>query len=586
VLRRAPTRSRQSLLQAQCMSERVVGDEVSLAEADASSTPGAMASSAELEPNFQPARGNAPAWRRKPVRLLLLVTASLTLAWIVRHSDIRVGATVDALRSFSQAHLAIAIAFVLLQAACQSARFAIVVPRALGVGSLRALRVTTVGQLLNVVLPARGGDVYKLLALCPSDRAGARAQALGVIAADKAADVLGLTAAVLLLGLGPALHLLGTLRESSAEFICVGLIAAVACLLVAKWRSSRIVARFTALVTHVGTGLAAARSPMRATGAVSLGTVAWLSEAAALAALARGVGCAVSPSQALFGLLALNISIAVPVLPANLGAFEAGVVLGLRHAGVSPGLGLAIALAHHGIELAVTALFGSAGAILRALARPRVKSAFLVRNSDKIRALSHYENSSQHYEKHVQRGPLRLMRDRERASVLRLLGPLHAGNTFLDVGCGGGFYALHAKRAAMSVCAVDAAPGMIERLTSRVDEALVCDVETLQLANRTFDRVVCAGVLDFVAKPELAIANLMRHVAPGGALVILAPRTGWGGFYYRLEKLAVGLRINRYTPAWFSDAASRAGFHLTSLDLPLPHNLVVRLEPAAPRITK
>jgi ubiquinone/menaquinone biosynthesis C-methylase UbiE len=160
-----------------------------------------------------------------------------------------------------------------------------------------------------------------------------------------------------------------------------------------------------------------------------------------------------------------------------------------------------------------------------------------------------------------------------------LLGPLLAGETFLDVGCGGGFYALEAKRAAMRVCAVDAALGMVERVSGKVDEAHVSDVETLHFSGRTFNRVVCAGVMDFVVNPEVAIENLMRQVGPGGVLVVLAPRRGLRGAYYQLEKRVVGLRINLFTAEWFEAAAQKNGFRVTSLELPLPHNLVVRLEP-------
>jgi hypothetical protein len=39
------------------------------------------------------------------------------------------------------------------------------------------------------------------------------------------------------------------------------------------------------------------------------------------------------------------------------------------------------------------------------------------------------------------------------------------------------------------------------------------------------------------------------------------------------------LRINLFTAEWFEAAAQKNGFRVTSLELPLPHNLVVRLEP-------
>jgi 2-polyprenyl-3-methyl-5-hydroxy-6-metoxy-1,4-benzoquinol methylase len=43
------------------------------------------------------------------------------------------------------------------------------------------------------------------------------------------------------------------------------------------------------------------------------------------------------------------------------------------------------------------------------------------------------------------------------------------------------------------------------------------DVEDLRGIG-TFDRVVCAGVLDFVVDPDLAFANVCRLVASGGRL--------------------------------------------------------------------
>jgi uncharacterized membrane protein YbhN (UPF0104 family)/2-polyprenyl-3-methyl-5-hydroxy-6-metoxy-1,4-benzoquinol methylase len=515
----------------------------------------------------------------KPLfRLLVAATATLAFVWSAGHSDLHWRSVVDALRSIPQASLLVAVGCTLLQVCCQTARFAVLVPTSLEVGWLRAFRVTAVGQVLNVVLPARGGDLYKALVLCPGRR-GARTSALGVVAADKAADILGLSLVVFLLGLGPALHWLSALQGNGAWLGFAAALGVVLWFLVVKWRSARFVRQAGTRLAHFGAGLASLRNPRRALAAVSLGAAAWLAEAATLVALAHGAGGSVSLSQAMLALLALNVGIAVPLLPANLGAFEAGVAFGLHHAGLPPSSAVAIAFAHHGIQLALTTTWGGAVMVVHAALHARSQSVFQVQQPDKVRALSHYERSSGHYESTVKRGPLRFMRDRERASVLHLLGPLHAGETFLDVGCGGGFYALEAKRASMLVCAVDAASGMIERLAPQVDEALVRDVETLHLGGRTFDRVVCAGVMDFVENPDAAMVNLMRHVAPGGVLVILAPRTGVQGCYYRLEKFAVGLRVNLFTSKWFSTIAAHHHFHVASVELPLPHNLVVRLEP-------
>jgi ubiquinone/menaquinone biosynthesis C-methylase UbiE/uncharacterized membrane protein YbhN (UPF0104 family) len=515
---------------------------------------------------------------RRRVRLLAAGLLGLAAVWFVSHANVRLKPVLRAVQSFSTASLRAAVAFVLLQLLFQTARFVVLVPKSLGVRRLHALRVTAQGQLLNVFVPARGGDVYKVFTLCP-DGAGANARALGVVAADKAADVSGLASVLLFLGLGPALQWFGMSPAKGAVILVAATLAFLTWVVSAKWRAASLVQRGIALIAHFGAGLAALKQPRVALAAVAFSVAAWLAEATALIALTGGLGVSVSHSQAMFALLALNVGIAVPILPANLGAFEAGVALGLHQAGVPAVFAVAVAVTHHALQLAATVAWGGGATVVDGIARAGMGTAFRVKAQDKLRAVSHYERASERYESDVKRGPLRFMRERERASVLRLLGPLRAGETFLDVGCGGGFYGLEAKRARMRVCAVDAAPGMVEKIAGKVDEAHVTDVETLQFGGRTFNRVVCAGVMDFVVNPDTALENLMRQVGPGGVLVVLAPRRGLRGAYYQLEKRVVGLRINLFTAEWFEAAARKSGFRVTSLELPLPHNLVVRLEP-------
>jgi ubiquinone/menaquinone biosynthesis C-methylase UbiE/uncharacterized membrane protein YbhN (UPF0104 family) len=537
-----------------------------------------------------PLANEVPWWRRtflhshaggsdrRRARLFVAALLGLAAVWFVSHADVRLRPVLKAAQSFSTASLRAAVALVLLQLLCQTARFVVLIPRSLRVGRLHALRVTAQGQLLNAFVPARGGDVYKVFALCPNV-AGAGARALGVVAADKAADVSGLVLVLVFFGLGPALQWLGMSPAKGAVLLFAAALAFLVWVAGTKSRAVPVVRRGIGLIVHFGAGLAALKQPRVALAAVVFSVAAWLAEATALVALTRGLGISISHSQAMFALLALNVGIAVPILPANLGAFEAGVALGLHQAGVPTAFAVAVAVTHHALQLAATVFWGGGATVVDGIARAGMGTAFRVKARDKLRAVSHYEKASEHYESDVKRGPLRFMRERERASVLRLLGPLCAGETFLDVGCGGGFYALEAKRAKMRVCAVDAAPRMVEKISGKVDEALVTDVETLQFSGPPFNRVVCAGVMDFVVNPDTALENLMRQVGPGGVLVVLAPRRGLRGAYYQLEKRAVGLRINLFTAEWFEAAARKSGFRVTSLELPLPHNLVVRLEP-------
>jgi 2-polyprenyl-3-methyl-5-hydroxy-6-metoxy-1,4-benzoquinol methylase len=209
------------------------------------------------------------------------------------------------------------------------------------------------------------------------------------------------------------------------------------------------------------------------------------------------------------------------------------------------------------------ARFATADKIVRVLRAPEKKK----------RALSYYSRIATRYHWRVARGPLSPLRQRERQTVLEL-ARLAPGLTLADVGCGSGYYALEAKRRGLRVCAIDAVPEMLAQLDGHVDEIRLADLDSL-FASHPFDRVICAGVLDFVADVEQAFANLCALVAPGGLLVVLAPCAGPGGWLYRAEKALWGLRVNLFEPAWLQERARRYGLRPVEVRRPLPGNLAL-----------
>jgi 2-polyprenyl-3-methyl-5-hydroxy-6-metoxy-1,4-benzoquinol methylase len=200
---------------------------------------------------------------------------------------------------------------------------------------------------------------------------------------------------------------------------------------------------------------------------------------------------------------------------------------------------------------------------------------FRVKDLHKARAFDYYRRLADNYDHSVSSGPLRFLRRRERSAVLGL-ADFQQGHTLLDVGCGGGFYSLNAKAAGMRVTAADIVPEMIERLRGKVDEQLLLDIEAGRSPlQRAFDRVICTGVLDFVLDPERAFLNLCQWVTPEGKLVILVPRVGWGGKYYRLEKKLFGIEVNLFTCEWLDQIAQRAGMRRVARINPLPNNMAL-----------
>lgn len=205
-----------------------------------------------------------------------------------------------------------------------------------------------------------------------------------------------------------------------------------------------------------------------------------------------------------------------------------------------------------------------------------VERGLRARHVDKSRALVHFDRTSKGagYESWTNWGPFNLLRKRERDCTLRLAQLDRRGLSLIDVGCGGGFFARHARRVGSRVVAIDAVAGMIDAVKPHVDDAFVADIETLRLTDR-FDRVICSGVLDFVVDPERAFDNLCRLTADGGLLVVQVPRRGRWGWLYRAEKARWRVRVNLFTKEWFERRAVANGLRMTEIEYPLPHNMVI-----------
>src|SRR5580765_513536 len=97
---------------------------------------------------------------------------------------------------------------------------------------------------------------------------------------------------------------------------------------------------------------------------------------------------------------------------------------------------------------------------------------------------------------------------------------LHPGTRLLDVASGpGALTAEAANRGAHSV-GVDLSPRMVElaqRLYPTI-EYREADVEHLPFPDHTFDAVVCAFGLGHFPRPELAVAECVRTLSPGGRI--------------------------------------------------------------------
>jgi 2-polyprenyl-3-methyl-5-hydroxy-6-metoxy-1,4-benzoquinol methylase len=193
---------------------------------------------------------------------------------------------------------------------------------------------------------------------------------------------------------------------------------------------------------------------------------------------------------------------------------------------------------------------------------------------DKRRVLSRYDQIADQYLRIRERGFLRWLAIRDLQAIHWLLAP-QQGQTLLDVGCGAGLHSRALAAAGLRVVALDLAPRMVALIRPHVDAALVGDLDHLALGRR-FDRVLCSGVLDYARSPDECLARLSNHVAPGGRLVVMAPRESLGGYCYRwVYNATKRIRPHLFCGDRLDELARRSGLVPIGRCHPFLHSLVI-----------
>jgi glycosyltransferase 2 family protein len=95
--------------------------------------------------------------------------------------------------------------------------------------------------------------------------------------------------------------------------------------------------------------------------------VSWLSDVTLILVVMRSVGLPMHLEAALLVLLAVNLAIAIPAAPGNLGSLELGAAFALTTVHVSEAPAAAFAILYHGVQIVTLLLAWIAGALLTSL---------------------------------------------------------------------------------------------------------------------------------------------------------------------------------------------------------------------------
>lgn len=236
------------------------------------------------------------------------------------------------------------------------------------------LEAMLVGQLFNNVLPARAGEVARVVFLHRRANAS-RGEAMGTVLVERAFDVLALLG--LLFVALPWFPSLSWIRAAAWLAIGLALGVAMASALFVRYQdrpleialrplqylpfvSLELVGRAT---TNVGRGLAGIRRRRNAAAAGAWTIVSWLAIALSNWVLMQGFHLGLPFSAGLLIAIATGLSMVIPSAPGAVGIFEAATVVALHAYGVPHSQALSYALVLHAMNLVPYLVAG--GVLLR-----------------------------------------------------------------------------------------------------------------------------------------------------------------------------------------------------------------------------
>lgn len=280
----------------------------------------------------------------------LILAASVVL--FARHVDGH--ALLRALARTRPVGLLVACLLPLAQLTCRASVFRTLMLPVVLIPWVRAQRFMLAASAATALIPGRAGEFMRAYLLKRDDHV-AVASTAAVTAIEKLVEVLALS---LLLAPIPLFlpHLPAWIRKS----LLLGAGLASVLLLASAVLAGR--KRMPRLLTSFGAGLAVVRRPSLFGRALLASMGSWLIDLACLLAVMHAVGVAAPAAAGMLVILAVNLAIAIPVVPGNLGTFELGAIAALQPFGVSYEQGLAVGLLYHlaqVIPIAVLAILDS-----------------------------------------------------------------------------------------------------------------------------------------------------------------------------------------------------------------------------------
>ncbi len=248
---------------------------------------------------------------------------------------------------------------------------------------------------------------------------------------------------------------------------------------------------------------------------VALGASAalWLVAGALPAAAAMTLGASLPPTSSEAVFAGATLGGALSLMPAGMGSVGSLAILSLQERGFELHLAVAVVsvmrVGSAGVALAV-----GVAALVRELARSQPDTTDAAAHFDDIAADYHGE-----WTEHVWRH----LMGRKMGMLYEALGSADSAGRGLDLGCGLGRQARHARNRGYGVVGVDPSFGLLRGARGADVPVGAARGEALPFPDESFDWVYTVGVLHHVPGPggqEAVMREVRRVLRPGGAFLI------------------------------------------------------------------
>jgi len=312
-------------------------------------------------------------WRQLQVRHLRVALGSglsLLFLWLA-FRDVPISQVVAAFGHVDYRFVALALALVLVSPLARAARWRLLYhPDQKGLSHLRLAEVLLIGQMLNIVVPARVGEVARIF-FVGRLQGRSRARTLGTIAVEKWLDIVML---LLLLLLVPAFISLPPWFRDSRGALAAFVIAFFAAALLISYGKDWLLTLVQLLShflpeswrgrVHRAADLALGsldvlRSPWVGLQLQGWSLIIWSLSILVNYVIFLALGLSLPFAAALFLLAVLQVGVAVPSAPGKLGVFHYLCILALGVFGLEKGAALGYAVLLYFVVFGPPSLLGA-----------------------------------------------------------------------------------------------------------------------------------------------------------------------------------------------------------------------------------